>query len=118
GTCPDKDLKLSGYFKCKNKSKLKTIKINQKLKSFGPGCQLSTTLSKPLLKFMQDCTNYFCTLIPFDQYVIWRYTIGSATINNNLIFGLAGEHAKYWCYLFFLYFYNTYNTLAGVPFLF
>ena len=116
--CADENLKLTGYLKCKNKSTLKTVKINQKLKNFGPGCQLTKTLSKTLLKFMQNCTQYFCSLIPFDQYIVWRYTIGSATINNNLIFNQIGQNAKYWCYLLFLYFYNTYNTLAGVPFAF
>jgi hypothetical protein len=105
---PSKKIILAGYNTCQDKQ---TYSFKT-LKEFGPGCKQA--LSQPLIKFIQQCTKYFGRLIPFDQYVVWRYTIGSATINHYLIFKELGENAQYWCYLFILYFKNTFNH-ASVP---
>jgi len=65
--------------------------------------------TKYLLHYMQQCTEYVSNLPPFHQYCVWRYTIGSASINSLLIFNKVPENGKFWCYLFFQYFYNTFN---------
>lgn len=68
------------------------------------------TFPKPLLQFIQNCTTYIGNLAPFKQYIIWRYTIGSASINTRLIFGKLSDNSKYWCYLFFKYANNTFGN--------
>jgi hypothetical protein len=113
--CPQKNIFVSGYSTWS--SQYQTINFKT-LKNVGPGCHLDRHLSPALIQFMQDCTTYYCTLIPFDQYVVWRYTIGSATINQYLILNQLGENTKYWCHLFLLYFKNTFHNKAGVPLIF
>lgn len=58
---------------------------------------------------MLQSTKYVNSLSTFEQYIIWRYTIGSASINMFLILKkISNEaNAKYWCYLFFRYWKNT-----------
>ncbi len=67
------------------------------------------TFPKPLIQFIQNCTEYIAYLTPFNQYVVWRYTIGSASINTRLIFGELSDNSKYWCFLFFKYANNTFG---------
>ena len=78
------------------------------IKDFGPESDISYTLPESLLSFIRTSTSYIGKLSLFDKYIVWRYTIGSAAINYNLIFGKPNVNGKYWCFLFFLYFYNTY----------
>ncbi len=79
---------------------------------FGPLSHATHNYSGNLLKFMQDCTSYVGNLHFFDKYCLWRYTIGSASINSFLIFKDIGQNSKYWCYLFFLYFNNTFGIIS------
>lgn len=60
-----------------------------------------------LLRFINDCQRYTSDLPLFKKYVLWRYTIGSASINKRLIFQSGTPNDPYWVYLFFLYFRNT-----------
>src|ERR1700761_7402559 len=83
-------------------------------KTFGPDSELPYNVPVPLRKFMLKCTKYIGKLSLFEQYTIWRYTIGSASINTFLIFSKISniKNTLYWCYLFFLYWKNT-NTAFG-----
>lgn len=75
----------------------------------GPGSPASYIISKSLQKFIQDSIVYIGQLNPFERFCIWRYTIGSASINSRLIFGYNSENATYWVYLFFKYWNNTFQ---------
>ena len=76
-------------------------------------------LPPTLVKFIRDCTVYFGNLSVFDQYCVWRYTIGSASINKFLIFGSIGgpsgkdfptiNNAIFWTSLFFKYFNSSFS---------
>lgn len=65
-------------------------------------------LKDPVLKHMRKCVKYINSLSDFSQYCVWRYTIGSASINSYLIFGQASANSRYWVYLFFAYYRNTF----------
>jgi hypothetical protein len=69
----------------------------------GPSSSKTTELRKSVIKFVQRCNAYVDTLSQIQIYCLWRYTIGSASINKKLIFGDIGENAPYWTYLFFKY---------------
>ena len=89
--------------------------------TFGPDSDKPRIIPASMRKFMLKSTKYVGSLALFDQYIVWRYTAGSASINSFLIFdgkvtNLA--NAFYWCYLFFLYWDNTskaMNVRGGVP---
>lgn len=76
---------------------------------YGPGDK-SQSIPASLAKFKIECDRYVDNLSLFDKYCIWRYTIGSASVNGYLITGQMSENAAYWAYLFFTYWANT----AGV----
>lgn len=76
--------------------------------SYGPSILEKYTYNQSLNKFIDDCTKYVGGLGAFGKYCVWRYTIGSASVNSFLIFGKIGSNAGYWTYLTFLYYYNTY----------
>lgn len=80
---------------------------------FGPGdTSYLSTLQVNLIDFIRKSSEYVANLSEFDKYVIWRYTIGSASINSFLIFGrikTLNDNSSYWCYLFFLYWKNTFG---------
>lgn len=79
-------------------------------KTLGPGSELPTSIPLALRKFMLRSTKYVASLSLFAQYLIWRYTAGSASINSYLIFkGKINnpDNAIYWAFLFFLYWKNT-----------
>src|SRR5437867_3152472 len=92
------------------------------INSLGPrySQQKDYIFPKTLLDFMLKCTNYISSLSLFGQYCIWRYTIGSASINKYLIFnGIGGpsgndtstiSNAIYWTQLFFKYHNNTFGS--------
>ena len=77
--------------------------------TLGPDSELPYTIPVGLRKFMLNCTRYVAGLPLFDQYIIWRYTMGSASINAFLIFGKISntDNAVYWVFLFFLFWRNT-----------
>lgn len=62
---------------------------------------------KSLLNFLESSYAYVYSLDDFSKYIVWRYTIGSATINTYMITGNLGMNAGYWCFLFFKYLFNT-----------
>lgn len=71
--------------------------------------------NKYLIRFIDDCTRYVSNLSPFLRYILWRYTIGSASVNSFLIFGKQSDNAPYWTYLFFKYHFNTFGKVKQVP---
>jgi hypothetical protein len=89
-----------------------------KRKNYGPIIDSSFVYAKPLRKFILKSTEYINTLSLFDQYLVWRYTIGSASVNMFLILGKISneDNAKQWCYFFFLYWKNTRDVMEkGQP---
>jgi len=84
--------------------------------SIGPRSDLPYTVPEPLRKFMLKSTKYVASLSLFEQYLVWRYTAGSASVNGALIFGGKVndmKNASYWVYLFFLYWKNTLEGSDG-----
>lgn len=78
--------------------------------SIGPRSNLPYTLPIPLRKFITNCTKYMASLSLFERYLVWRYTIGSASINGALISSgkvTNMKNATYWCYQFFFFWKNT-----------
>ncbi len=81
----------------------------------GPGVN-----SPALVDFIDDCDDYLFGLPEFEKYCIWRYTIGSASINKFLIFhkyennDILDENSYYWVYLFFFY-WKTNGSDERVP---
>lgn len=69
----------------------------------GPNKPNGSILKTPLINFIQTCTDYVYDLPPLGRYCVWRYTIGSASVNKKLIFGETPENGAYWTYLFFKY---------------
>lgn len=84
--------------------------------SIGPRSDLPYSVPESLRKFMLKATKYVAALPLFDQYLVWRYTAGSASVNGSLIAGGKVsdiKNAAYWCYQFFLYWKNTVDSGAG-----
>lgn len=79
------------------------------MNSYGPVINEKYKSNPALLKFIDDCTEYISNHVDFAKYLVWRYTIGSASINSYLIFGKLSDNAPRWTYLFFQYYYNTYR---------
>ncbi len=76
----------------------------------------SYNLPKSLAQFIQDCNVYVERLDLFHRYLVWRYTIGSASVNSQLIFNQISQNAPRWAYLFFRYWKNTSSTpTKGIP---
>lgn len=81
----------------------------------GPQSSKDHIISESLRVHMQKCESYVSSeLSPFDKYIVWRYTIGSASINNFLITGKLPENGIYWTYLFFKYWDNTVKKLSDL----
>lgn len=76
----------------------------------GPNSAMCTHISVSLNTFICDCNAYVSQLSQFEQYCIFRYTLGSSSINHYLIHQRLGPNALEWCYLFFQYWYNTSPT--------
>jgi len=75
--------------------------------NYGPSATQSGEVPKSLLYFMRECEDYVAKLTLFKKYCIWRYTIGSASVNTYLITNTMSSNAIYWAYLFFKYWSNT-----------
>jgi hypothetical protein len=80
------------------------------MNSYGPSINEKYQLNDALLKFIQDSTKYVSKLSNFKKYCIWRYTIGSASVNSYLIFNTISDNATYWTYLFFKYYNNSFSS--------
>lgn len=87
----------------------------QKSKTFGPESRETFALSEPVRKFVQSCTKYVASLPLFSRYLVWRYSIGSASVNTFLILGDIKNlpFSIHWCYLFCLYWKNTVDLTSG-----
>lgn len=84
------------------------------MSKFGPGNPLP--LTKAAIRFMRQCDVYVNKLSLFDRYLIWRYTIGSASVNSKLIMGKLSDNAIYWTFLFCKYWHNTTaRPSVGIP---
>lgn len=85
--------------------------------NYGPAINETYNYNDSLNRFILACTKYISDLPPFRKYIVWRYTIGSGSINSYLIFNKLPDNANYWTYLFFLYHYNTYHSSDNVPYM-
>ena len=79
------------------------------MQRYGPQKTQNYNYNDSLLKFMQSCDEYVARLAIFNKFIIWRYTIGSASVNYVLIFNKIGDNAPRWTYLFFKYHNNTFG---------
>lgn len=84
------------------------------MQSYGPNLSETYTNSTALVKFMDQCTKYVSSLTNFEKYCVWRYTIGSASINSFLILNKLSTNAPQWAYVFFKYYKNTFGPV-GIP---
>lgn len=78
---------------------------------YGPSSKDKWIVTPPLSQLIKDCTKYVSNLSPFKQYLIFRFTLGSASVNRLLI-GLPPtdqsiSNQNYWVFLFFDYFHQT-----------
>lgn len=85
------------------------------MQSYGPKIVEKYVNSGALIKFIDDCTKYIEKLPDFNRYCIWRYTIGSASINSYLILGKLSDNSTQWIYLFFKYYKNTFGKAKVLP---
>lgn len=83
------------------------------MESYGPNLSETYTNNPALIKFMDQCTKYVAKLDNFSRYCIWRYTIGSASINSFLIFNKPSDNSVQWAYLFFKYLKNS--SISPIP---
>lgn len=78
---------------------------------YGPNSNDKLILTKGLLDLMRSHTKYISELSLFEQYIIWRYTLGSGSVNKELI-GIPNETNKvFWTYLFFKNYNYSLNNL-------
>ena len=84
------------------------------MQSYGPNLNETYKSSTELIKFMDSCTKYVGNLNPIYKFYIWRYTIGSASVNTFLITGKLSNNAVQWAYLTFLYYSNTFSKIKGL----
>jgi hypothetical protein len=82
--------------------------------------ELSLNVNLAISNLLLAHTAYLSNLSKWDQYVVWRYTIGSGQVNMKLIIGDNAKntdiHIKQtiWTYQFFKYFNKTYSKV-GMP---
>lgn len=81
----------------------------------GPQSSTNHEISESLRIHMQNCESYISSkLSSFDRYIIWRYTIGSGSVNSFLITNKIQNNSVYWTYLFFQYWNNTVRKLSDL----
>lgn len=78
--------------------------------SYGPSVVQYHNYKNALLQHQRKCISYVSNLSPFDRYCVWRYTIGSASVNSQLIFLKQSDNSVRWTYLFFLFYHNTFGN--------
>ena len=79
---------------------------------FGPSVT-ENSMYNAVIDFMDRSRNYVARLSPFDKYILWRYTIGSASVNSLLIQHKLSDNSPRWTYLFFKYYHNSGDTRIG-----
>jgi hypothetical protein len=84
--------------------------------SLGPGSSTELKIRTNLSNFILEQSKYAFNLGLWDKFIIWRYTLGSGSLNSFLI-GLSPnvERTNYWCFLTFTY-YNYPVTLISPEF--
>lgn len=82
--------------------------------SVGPGSRIQLQITPALSDLILLHNQYQANLSIFDQYIIWRYTIGSGSINRRLI-GLPGTNVNQWTYQFFKYYNVKFYGLENIP---
>lgn len=80
--------------------------MNNQLDKFsvGPGGLLELRMSPALSDLIRSHVKYQSSLSTWDQYIIWRYTIGSGQVNRSLIGMADEERIVFWVYQFFKYY--------------
>lgn len=73
---------------------------------FGPGGNVFLKLTEELSDLLRSHARYLSNLPIWDQYLVWRYTLGSGAITKKLVTGKPDENDVGWTY----YFFNSYNT--------
>src|SRR5580693_894953 len=85
---------------------------------YGPRSKDKLILSKSLIETQRKHNQYISNLSLWKQYIVWRYTIGSKSINIFLL-GFNNEDTElaktFWIYHFFKY-YNNPTNLIEKPF--
>lgn len=83
--------------------------------------ELKLNVNLAISNLLLSHTQYLAGLSRWDQYVVWRYTIGSGQVNMKLIIGkdvqLKSEDSvkqTIWTYQFFKYFNKSYSKI-GMP---
>ena len=79
---------------------------------YGPSVT-ENSMYNAVIDFMDRSRNYVARLSPFDKYILWRYTIGSASVNSLLIQHKLSDNSPRWTYLFFKYYHNSGDTRIG-----
>lgn len=73
-------------------------------KSLGPGSSTKLEIKRNLSALILEHSKYVLNLPLFDQFILWRYTLGSGTLSTFLIGLPIQDTAKYWIFLFFKYY--------------
>ncbi len=69
--------------------------------SIGPGSETRFMVTSAISKALLEQTRYVSNLKLWEQYLIWRYTLGSGALNASLIGIAKEEQITYWVYNFF-----------------
>lgn len=83
--------------------------------SIGPGSQTPLHITSALSNTLLDHTKYVANLNKWQQFLIWRYTLGSGALNATLVGVGSDEQKVFWVYNFF----SSYNyplSILGAPF--
>lgn len=77
-------------------------------RSLGPGAKTKFDVDRAVSNALIQHTEYVSKLRLWDQFLIWRYTLGSGSLNATLIGIATDEQIMYWTYIMFVsYNYNT-----------
>ena len=80
----------------------------------GSGSDQPPFLSANLSLLMRQHDRYIANLSLWKQYLVWRYTIGSGSVNKTLIGIPDPDNSAIWVYQFFKYFnYDLINIGTG-----
>lgn len=72
-------------------------------------------LNKNLLNFIDNCTKYVSSLDNFSKFCIWIYTLGSYSVNYQLIFNETIDESPFWVSSFIFYYKNSNFDLNDLP---
>lgn len=72
--------------------------------SLGPGSSSELKVRANLSNFLLEQSKYVFNLDLWDKFLIWRYTLGSGSLNGFLIGINDVKKSVFWCYLTFKYY--------------